>query len=475
MNNCNDFKFLSELFKDFYGLYPSKVIKLPGAGSARRYYLMKDESNRNECIGVAGENQQDANAFVNLTDLFLRHGLCVPKVLSTSPDNKYYLEENLGDISLYSLLKSNQEEIKGYMEESISGLVKMQNIPHDEWLDIVEYKPFDLRMVMWDLNYFKYEYLKVLSIDFNEDKLEDEFERLARNLIEEGNHTEGFMYRDFQSRNIMIKDGTPYFIDYQGGRRGPGVYDVVSLMWQASAGFSSDFRERMVNLYAMLKSGGDEKKYEEITRSVPYFVLFRTLQVLGAYGLRGLVEKKAHFITSIPGALKNLGELLEMKVLKEYPELEKCAVRIINDSRFQTTEKDAGLTINIFSFSYKKGYPADYTGNGGGFMFDCRGMHNPGRYAEYKDLTGIDREVSDFLISRGEALPFVESAVNLISPTIERYCERGFTDLQIGFGCTGGQHRSVFCAENTARRLKEKYPDLRVIVNHREQGLYKEL
>ena len=277
------------------------------------------------------------------------------------------------------------------------------------------------------------------------------------------------MFRDFQSRNVMVCDGKPYFIDFQGGRRGPGIYDAVSFLWQAKAGFSDDFRSKMLDYYFEMRHvlAGENRDYVRERKLTYDFALFRTLQVLGAYGLRGLVERKAHFIESIPPALRNLRSLLSSGAADDYPELKRICNEICNDARFKENESGA-LHIKVFSFSYKKGYPADYTGNGGGFMFDCRGMHNPGRYQEYKSLTGRDRAVIDFLEERGEVQEFVRKAVDIVSPSVETYIRRGFSNLQIGFGCTGGQHRSVYCAEHVATILADKYPEATVTLIHRE-------
>lgn len=270
----------------------------------------------------------------------------------------------------------------------------------------------------------------------------------------------------------MVYESKPYFIDFQGGRPGPVIYDAISFLWQAKAGFSDDFRQEMLEHYfeELSRLTSCRRNEQEEHQSVNRFALFRTLQVLGAYGLRGLVERKAHFIESIPAALENLKILIENGAVDRYPELKRVCSCVCTDKRFAKKTED-GLRVTVFSFSYKKGYPADFTGNGGGFMFDCRGMHNPGRYAEYKSLTGRDKPVIDFLEERGEVQQFVENAVGMVSPSIETYLRRGFSNLQIGFGCTGGQHRSVYCAERTAQVIAEKFPSAHIVLIHREQGL----
>ncbi|MDE6290292.1 MAG: phosphotransferase, partial [Muribaculaceae bacterium] len=277
-----------------------------------------------------------------------------------------------------------------------------------------------------------------------------------------------FMMRDFQSRNVMVTDKGPVFIDFQGGRRGPALYDAVSMLWQARAGFSNEFRMEMLDFYCDSFCGGNQVKKQKMLTSLNDIIIFRTLQVLGAYGFRGLVQRKAHFILSIPGALSNLRDLLREGALDEYQELKRCAVTLTADDKSPIKNDGKSLTVEVFSFSYKKGYPEDNSGNGGGFMFDCRGMHNPGRYKRYKELTGRDRDVVDFLENCGEAQRFLKNAWSLTDATIERYVARGFTRLQIGFGCTGGQHRSVYCAERTTSHIREMFPEVDVCLLHRE-------
>ena len=300
------------------------------------------------------------------------------------------------------------------------------------------------------------------------------------------------MYRDCQSRNIMIKDGQPYFIDFQGGRRGPTQYDVASLLWQAKANIPASLREELIDayldeLYSVLcqQSGlcsDSEAVFKSAWRAaLPHFVLFRTLQVLGAYGYRGYFERKPHFLESIPNALRNLREVLAE--IKDYPYLRELA-ELLQRSNLtaersyspqggrtaQAVVQRSGLSVTIYSFSFKRGIPEDQSGNGGGYVFDCRSTHNPGKYDEYKSLTGLDQPVIDFLEQDGEILSFLESVYALVDHHTERFIERGFEHLQVAFGCTGGQHRSVYCAEHLAKHLKEKYP-VRIHLIHRERGI----
>lgn len=451
------------------------VFKLPGAASARIYYrlILDTDGPVRSCIGVIGENVRDCRAFTKLACGFYNNNICVPEVYSMSEDKLHYIQEDLGDISLFDIIKKEcgtiSYESKSIIKRCIEKLVDMQCLDSSIWEDCVEYRKWGKRQVMWDLNYFKYEYLRPSGVDFDEDLLENDFEKFTSNICDLGKYTDGFMYRDFQSRNIMIKEGEPYFIDFQAGRRGPGIYDAISFLWQAKAGFSDEFRRKMLDLYFDRRANQERHCIDDykIQRMIDMFAVFRTLQVLGAYGLRGLVERKSHFIESIPAALDNLKVLVEREAISDYPELDRICRKICIDPRFKKAAED-GLKIEIFSFSYKKGYPADYSGNGGGFMFDCRGMHNPGRYPEYKKLTGRDLPVIKFLEERGEVQDFIESAIDIVSPSIETYLRRGFTNLQIGFGCTGGQHRSVYCAEHVAQLLRSKYAEAKIKVIHRE-------
>ena len=473
-NSTSDYQTrLAEMFAGCFGKKAESVRRLPGAGSARIYYRIEGEGK--ECIGTVSQNLDDSEAFIALSKVFRENGANVPEVYCYSDDKRLYLQEDLGDRSLFDMIAaarkdpSLNDELEEMVKKSIDQLVKIQNIDVRVLKKAVRYPAFSRRQVMWDLNYFKYEYLKPSGFDFDEDKLEDDFESFADELLKIAKEDTGFMYRDFQSRNIIIKDNESWLIDFQGGRIGPKIYDVVSFLWQAKAGFSEEFRDRILE-YSKENSSYRHECYIKFGNAVLKMALFRTLQVLGAYGLRGLVERKAHFIESIPAALQNLKALINRGVADAYPTLKSICEVICDDSRF-LPKNDEGLTVTVFSFSYKKGYPADFSGNGGGFMFDCRGMHNPGRYDEYKQLTGRDKPVIDFLEERGEVQTFTQRAVEMVSPTVQRYLQRGFNSLQIGFGCTGGRHRSVYCAETVAKMLAQKFPDAEVRLIHREQDI----
>lgn len=463
---------LTSLAEEWAGCNAAEAVRLPGAGSDRIYYRLT-AADRRSAIGVIGNNVAENRSFISLARYFAGKGLAVPQIYGVAEGDGAYLQEDLGDTSLFSLIAAH--DVTQLVAECMKSLAQMQTQPVEEWRGCCFCGPFDRRQAMWDLNYFKYEYLKPSGTVFDEDRLEDDFEALATALVSYPKSLEGFMYRDCQSRNVMVCAGKPHWIDFQGGRVGPCVYDAVSFLWQAKAGFCSEFRNRMLSVYAVefAKLRGIDAR--EALAAVPLFVLFRTLQVLGAYGFRGLVQHRAHFIESIPGALANLRELLANGAVDAYPELKRVCEVLAGDSRFVRCVLKTSLTVEVFSFSYKRGYPADYSGNGGGFMFDCRALHNPGRYDRYKPLTGLDKPVRDFLEERGEIQPFLASAWQLTDAAVECYRRRGFTSLQIGFGCTGGRHRSVYSADATARHIAAKYPDVRVVVNHREQDIREEV
>ena len=316
--------------------------------------------------------------------------------------------------------------------------------------------------------------MKATGIDFHEVQLERDFRSMASDLTERKQHF--FMYRDFQARNVMVgsspgEQGKVSFIDFQGGRRGPFYYDVASFLWQASARYPDTLRQRLINeYYDALMQYTDVPPRMEFDKRLHLFVLFRVLQVLGAYGFRGYFERKQHFIDSIPPALDNLHKLLGQGVCKDYPYLEQILTLLPHPSSGPSQSSSSSLVVRIFSFSYKKGIPDDDSGHGGGYVFDCRSTHNPGRYDEYKQLTGLDDPVIRFLEEDGEITTFLESVYRLADHHVQRYIERGFTSLMFSFGCTGGQHRSVYSAQHLAHHIHEKF-GIEVRLCHREQGI----
>ena len=464
---------LSYLYSRTFGVRPSYVRPLGASGSNRRYYRLTDEEGRT-VIGTYGPDIAENRAFVRLAAGLGKAGIGVPEVYAVSSDAHFYLQQDFGDTSLYSLLHT--ESAPALIEDCMRDLARLQTAGK-ELVEGAEawQPPYGGRQAMYDLNYFKYMYLRAGGFSCDEERLQDDFEAIAAEVKAIDRRCTGLMYRDCQSRNVMVTEGDCKWIDFQGARLGPFLYDAVSFLWQARAGFSDSERDRYIRVYAGELATLLGLDIETVLKPLPLLVLLRTLQVLGAYGLRGLIEKKAQFIETIPAALVSLGTQIERGSLKAWPELEAVCSKIIADNRFTRVAAD-GLTVEVYSFSYKRGYPADYSGNGGGFMFDCRGLHNPGRYERYKNMTGLDDEVKEFLEQRGEIQTFLQDSWRLTDTTIERYLKRGFTRLQIGYGCTGGRHRSVYSAEATAHHIKAVWGDrVKVILHHREQEIEREV
>ncbi len=336
---------------------------------------------------------------------------------------------------------------------------------------------FDRQSILWDLNYFKYDFLKLGRIGFDEQLLENDFQKFSSCVASV--NTDYFIYRDFQSRNIMIKDDEIYFIDYQGGRKGALQYDVASLLFDAKAEIPNQLREELLNHYLTLLESKYNLSRDEFMKSYYAFVLIRIMQAMGAYGFRGLFEKKVHLIKSIIPATKNLKYLLESGKLDfDIPHLHHVFENLINSEEFKIYEDKTlpnnKLSVTISSFSYKREIPIDLADNGGGYVFDCRGLNNPGRHLEFKLLTGRDKEVKIFLEENSDVKEFMNHIYPIVDSTIEAYLERGFKDLMINFGCTGGQHRSVYCADKMFEHLKSKY-DINIFLSHIEQGIKEEV
>ena len=456
---------LKELFETCTGKKATVIVPIPASGSNRKYYRLKEGTV--SIIGVTSASIEENKAFVQLAIHFKSKGLPVPQLLAVSADYSCYLQEDLGDISLFTLIQEQPESIHFLLKKTISKLAEFQCIGA-QGLDFSICYPqseFDRRTIAWDLNYFKYCFLKISGIEFEESKIEDDFERMATLLLAQPSST--FLYRDFQSRNVMIKEGEPYFIDFQGGRKGPVYYDVASFLWQARAQFPDALKRELLEEYLAALSSFIPIDRDEFYSRLPYFVLFRTLQVLGAYGFRGYQEKKSLFIDSIPLAITNLSRIIHENDFSSVPYLKAVLEQLVVQPQFHYCKNQEGLEIRIYSFSYKRGIPEDYSGNGGGYVFDCRSIHNPGRYQEYRSLNGLDQPVIDFLEKQGTAQSFMQSVYQLADQHIQCYLERGFNDLMFSFGCTGGQHRSVYCAQQLAEYIRERYPVM-VLVEHCE-------
>lgn len=470
-----DTTILSKLYSELYSSLPQTITELPSSGSNRHYYRLAGPEGKNTVIGVIGTAELENEAFIYMAGHFAGQGIPVPKVLTVSQDRMAYLQTDLGDTVLFKeiekgrLTRSFSAGEKELLAKTISRLPDIQ-FRGAEGMDFGKCYPavsFDERSILWDLNYFKYCFLKATGLEFLEDKLEDDFHALAEVLMKSNSDT--FMYRDFQSRNVMIVDGEPWFIDFQGGRKGPFYYDVASFLWQAKANIPEGLRRELLNTYLESLHKYYPIERTEFLRTLRHFVLFRTLQVLGAYGFRGYFEKKPHFMQSVPFAIANLRDLLG-EPYTEYPYLNELLLQLVNMKQFTDELDRKRLTVRVFSFAYKKGIPNDVTGNGGGYVFDCRAINNPGKYDRYKLSTGLDSNVIRFLEDDGEVVTFLDHCYALTDATIERYIERGFTNLMISYGCTGGQHRSVYCAQHTAEHIAHKF-NVKVELIHREQNI----
>ena len=474
---------LSQLFSQATGKKAGEQVALTASGSNRRYYRIYSEDKQVSLIGVQGTSRDENHAFLYMDEHFLSQGLNVPRVLAVSEDEMAYVQEDLGDTLLFNYIAEGRktgvfcEAEKDMLRKTMRALAKFQVTGAQDFNFSVCYPQpeFNLRSIRWDLNYFKYCFLKATGLEFQEDKLENEFERLAYILLQQ-KRMNAFMYRDFQSRNVMVAPSrenpdelVPFFIDFQGGRRGPVYYDVASFLWQAKANYHDELRHELIDIYL------DElEKYmpvdrEEFMATLRHFVLFRTMQVLGAYGFRGYFEKKPHFLQSIPFAIENLRRLLKNSA-DDYPYLIQVLHEMTEMKQFKEVSVRKPLVVKVYSFSYKKGIPADDSGNGGGFVFDCRAVNNPGKYERYTYFTGMDEPVIKFLEQDGEILPFLDSAYKLVDASVKRYIDRGFRNLMVSFGCTGGQHRSVYAAEKMAEHLNTKF-GIEVQLIHREQNV----
>ncbi len=470
---------LKKLFTQHYAAAPDHVTLLPASGSERRY--MRLSNTEHQVIGAYNPDKKENNTFFYFTRVFAKYELPVPEIIAESPDKKTYLLQDLGDHSLFQIMEKegHTEHLKSLFKKSIDHLVRF----HWEAGNELDYslcfaaQAFDRKQILSDLLYFKYYFADLMKVTYNKPALLEELEDWSRTLAAARPQT--FMYRDFQSRNIQVIGEEVYFIDYQGGMLGMPQYDLASLLWQARAQLPNDWKNELVNYYfEALETLPQTPSFNQTDFRKIYLecVLLRILQTLGAYGFRGLLERKPHFIKSIKPALQQLKSFLhDYGHLPVQSELRKVLEQLVKPGithQFETTDgqggTDTALKIKIFSFSYKKGMPADTTGHGGGFVFDCRGILNPGRKEAYKALTGKDAAVKDYLETQTQMPYFMEHVFATVGFSIENYLERGFDHLTISFGCTGGQHRSVYAAEALALHLKEQY-DLDAEVVHMEQ------
>ncbi len=456
---------LGKLFITIFGASADRIEKLPQSGSDRVYFRLY--AGNKTFIATYSVNQKETATFIHFSRHFKQLGLPVPEIFGVNEDNTLYIQEDLGTASLLNQLEihGHNDYVYNLFKLSLTQLSRIQ-VLGDKNLDYnwcLTAKEFGKQAILSDLLYFKYYFLDTLQLPYDKQAMLDDFEALATYLTRTENKY--FMFRDFQSRNIIVQNDEVHFIDYQGGMKGALQYDVASLLWQAKAELSSDWKNNLLTFYMDEVDQLLEKPIDRITFVSQYngYVLLRLLQVLGAYGFRGLFERKAHFLASIPLALQNLKFFIDnLRVGIITPEFDRVLHIVVSDEithRFHVPQADDStpLVIEINSFSYKKGLPADDTENGGGFIFDMRGILNPGRFDEYKKLSGLDKPVQDFLDQRTKMGKYLNSVWDLVDISVEEYLRRGFTNLMINFGCTGGQHRSVFAAEQTARHLRNKY------------------
>jgi aminoglycoside/choline kinase family phosphotransferase len=438
-----------------------KIIRLSGAGK--------------NAIGILYGVREENVAFLEFSRHFRKHGLPVPEIYGEALDQGAYLEEDLGDTTLYDLLSKNRqaESIKPQVIEAYRKVIATLPRFQIEAGRDLNYKvcyprgSFDRQSISWDLNYFKYYFLRLAGISFNEQALEDDFDALTQFLLSAPR--DFFLYRDFQSRNIMLRDGQPYFVDYQGGRKGALQYDVASLLYDAKADLPPDLRQQLLDHYLdSLRSFTDIKR-EAFMHHYYAYVYIRIMQALGAYGFRGFYERKVHFLQSVPYALKNLRWLQHNVTLPiALPTLLEAFSSMLASEKLQSLATDAdNLVVRIVSFSFHRGLPKDDSGNGGGFVFDGRSLPNPGREDRFKALTGKDAPVIEYLQQQESVHQFLASVMSLADPSVSNYRQRGFKHLMVSFGCTGGQHRSVYLAEQVAKRLRGR-AGVEVIVQHRE-------
>jgi aminoglycoside/choline kinase family phosphotransferase len=458
-------KAIQDLFESFYGSGYNRIEKLPQSGSDRTYFRIYVPDKT--FIATHNLNIKENKTFISFSNHFRAKSLPMPEIFACNNDGTIYIQQDLGTVSLLNKLEQNghNDYVYNLFCKSLKQLAQIQIKGHEglnyDWC--LTAKEFGKQAILSDLLYFKYYFLDTLRLPYDKQAMLDDFDALSTYLTK--TKYKYFMFRDFQSRNIIVENEEVFFIDYQGGMQGALHYDVASLLWQAKAELSDEWKTNLLNYYL---DEVDQLVDEPVERNIfngQYngYVLIRLLQVMGAYGFRGLFERKAHFLASIPLALRNLKWFVENKKIGiELPEFDRMLQQIVEENiinRFEAVQanEQTPLLIRVNSFSYKKGIPTDATNNGGGFIFDCRGILNPGRFDAYKKISGKEKPVIDFLEQQTRMNEFLNSIFDIVDISVEDYIKRGFDSLMINFGCTGGQHRSVYAAEQTARHLRNKY------------------
>ncbi|MGC2019524.1 MAG: RNase adapter RapZ [Candidatus Sulfotelmatobacter sp.] len=466
---------LQKLFEQRFHAPAAQIQPLQGqlGGSGRN--IIRLSAGQQSAIGILYNVREENIAFLEFSKHFRKHGLPVPEVYAEDLNQGAYLEEDLGDTTLFEFLSKHRtgESIAPDVVEAYRKVVAVLPRFQIEAGRDLNYKvcyprgSFDRQSIFWDLNYFKYYFLRLAGIPFNEQALEDDFDSLTNFLLSA--NCDYFLYRDFQSRNIMLKGGQPFFLDYQGGRKGALQYDIASLLYDAKADLPPELRQQLLDLYIDQLGGFIDVSREAFLHHYNAYVYVRIVQALGAYGFRGFYERKAHFLQSVPYALKNLRWLLHnVKLPIALPTLMEAFNRMLASEKLQGLASEAdNLTVRIFSFSFHRGWPKDESGNGGGFVFDGRSLPNPGREDRFKALTGRDAPVIDYLNQQESVHQFLASVLSLVDSSVNNYQQRGFKHLMVSFGCTGGQHRSVYLAEQLAKHLRGRN-GVDVVVRHRE-------
>jgi aminoglycoside/choline kinase family phosphotransferase len=466
---------LQRLFEQHYQFQPEQIRPLQGqlGGSGRAIVRLSGQGV--SAIGILYSVREENIAFLEFSKHFRRHGLPVPEIYKEDLDEGAYLEEDLGDSTLYEFLVQNRSQgaVALPVLEAYRRVVAVLPRFQVEAGRNLNYKvcypraSFDRQSIAWDLNYFKYYFLRLAGISFNEQALEHDFGRLTKFLLSADR--DYFLYRDFQSRNIMLRDGQPFFLDYQGGRRGALQYDIASLLYDGKADLPPEMRQNLLDYYLECLGGYVHVNREAFMEHFYAYVYVRIMQALGAYGFRGFYERKSHFLQSVPYALKNLRWLAHnVKLSIEVPALLDAFHRMLASEKLQALAPSAEpLKVRIFSFSFHRQMPADESGNGGGYIFDARSLPNPGREEQFRALTGKDEPVIAYLNQQVSVHQYLANVLSLVDGSVAGYQSRGFKNLMVSFGCTGGQHRSVFLAEQLAKHVRAG-SGVEVVVRHIE-------
>lgn len=482
--NTHPLTYIEAQYLAWKGIAPKKIESIAQAGSSRSYFRLWNEDGSTCIATFNGENIEENQVFVYFTKQFGGKGLPVPEILHISPAKDLYFQSDVGDISLFETLTQEKytENVYSLYQSALIQLAHIQIEGHE----VIDYRycltspQFDKQAILYDLHYFLFYFVNAVGVPYDRNQLLNDFELFAAFLTQE--QQQYFMFRDFQSRNIMVKDKKVYFIDYQGGMQGALQYDVVSLLWQAKAALPSEWKKSLLDTYfaeanRLLQGKLDAGNFYENYKG---YILVRILQTFGSYGFRGLFERRPYFLSAIPAALTQLQTFLSEEGLPvRLPALSAvlhalCSPEVRAKFTANQANADSKLIVKINSFSYKKGIPADTSSNGGGFVFDCRSLHNPGRYAPYVDLTGRDTSVKQFLLTQSLMPQFLQHVYSLTDIAVQNYLERGFDSLMISFGCTGGKHRSVFAADTLAQHLKSKF-NVKIELQHIERGWEKEI